>query len=47
MQTILLDFEAKIGKPTKIEGVIITHFHPDHSYGGGAVLNYAQSLGQD
>lgn len=47
MKQILQDFEEKLGKPSKIEGIIMTHFHPDHTYGSGAVVNYAMELGQE
>ena len=47
MKQILNDFESKVGKPTKIEGIIITHFHPDHAYGAGAIIKYAKALGQN
>ena len=46
MEEILDDFEKKLGKPKAISGLIMTHFHTDHSYGSGAILEYAQSLGQ-
>ena len=46
MEEILDDFEKKLGKPKEISGLIMTHFHTDHSYGSGAILEYAKSLGQ-
>ena len=46
MAQILEDLENLIGRPTKIEGIIITHFHPDHGYGAKAVIKYAERLGQ-
>ena len=46
MNEILEDMVAKFGKPEKIVGIIYTHFHWDHVAGGGAVVNYAKSIGQ-
>ena len=31
MKKILNEFVEKLGKPSGIDGLIITHFHPDHS----------------
>ena len=46
MNEILEDMIAKFGKPEKIVGIVYTHFHWDHVAGGGAVVNYAKSIGQ-
>ena len=47
MKKILNEFVEKLGKPSGIDGLIITHFHPDHSYGIGAVTEFAKTLGQE
>ena len=47
MRTILNDFEKQIGKPSKIIGILMTHFHPDQTYGSEAVVEYAKQLGQE
>ena len=47
METIIKDFEILLGKPTEIVGVALTHFHPDHCFGTGSILAYAESLGQE
>ena len=44
MEQIIEDLIAKIGKPTKIEAMIYTHFHTDHTAGGGAVLRLASEI---
>ena len=46
MSEILEDMVAKFGAPEKIVGIVYTHFHWDHVAGGGAVVNYAKSIGQ-
>ena len=44
MEQIIEDLIAKIGKPTKIAAMIYTHFHTDHTAGGGAVLRLASEI---
>ena len=46
MEEILEDLEKMLGKPTEISGLVMTHFHTDHSYGSGAIADYAKTLGQ-
>ena len=44
MEQIIEDLISKIGKPTKIAAMIYTHFHTDHTAGGGAVLRLASEI---
>ena len=44
MEQIIEDLIAKIGKPTKIAAMIYTHFHTDHTAGGGAILRLASEI---
>ena len=46
METIIEDFEKLLGKPKEVTGVALTHFHPDHCFGTGSILSYAESIGQ-
>lgn len=46
METIISDFESFLGTPKEIAGVALTHFHPDHCFGTGSIIAYAESLGQ-